>query len=197
MTAVIAEGLGSLVNQLANELAQARRELAAANRKLGTASRSLEGRTQELTEARAALALLLATLDSTTDGVVALGYFGRAMHFNSRFIEIWRIPEDKVATLNDSSLLAMQLSQVTDPQKFLVDSQARKDRPDTPHFSIVELTDGRILECNVLPQRVRGKRVGSVTSYADVTERERMGRVLSVLECEVPEAVAQARAATC
>jgi PAS domain S-box-containing protein len=187
-------GLTDLVNQLAQELSEARRALATATLKLSTTTRTLEGRTQELTEARAALALLLATLDSTTDGILAMGYFGRAMHYNTRFIEMWRVPADKLATLNDSALLAMQLSQVKDPQRFLAHVEERKAKPDVEQFSVIEMTDGRMLECHVMPQRVRGKRVGTVTSFHDVTERERMGRVISMLESELPLEVAEARA---
>src|SRR6185369_11227126 len=189
-------GLMDLVNRLAQELTEARRALAAATQKLGTTSRTLEGRTQELTEARAALALLLATLDSTTDGILAMGFFGRAMHYNSRFIEMWRIAPDKLALLNDAALLTMQLSQVKDPERFLADVAERKAHPDDPQFSVIEMTDGRIFECQVTPQRVRGKRVGSVTSYHDVTERERLGRVMSLLEAEMPREVAEAKAST-
>lgn len=187
-------GLSDLVNRLTQELAGMQRSLAATQQKLGAATRSLESRTQELTEARAALALLLATLDSTTDGILALGYFGRAMHYNSRFIEMWRLPEDKLATLNESALLALQLSLVKDPQRFLAETEARKARPDEEHFSVIELTDGRVLECQVVPQRVRGKRVGCVTSFHDVTGRERLERLVSVLEQELPRQVAEAKA---
>jgi PAS domain S-box-containing protein len=187
-------GLTDLVNRLAQELAEGRRALATATQKLATTTRTLEGRTQELTEARAALALLLATLDSTTDGLLAMGYFGRAMHYNTRFIEMWGIPADKLATLNDGALLAMQLAQVKDPARFLRLAEDRKAHPDAAQFSIIELTDGRIFECQVAPQRVRGKRVGSVTSFHDVTERERMSRVISALEAELPREVAEAKA---
>jgi PAS domain S-box-containing protein len=189
-------GLMDLVNRLAQELTEARRALASATQKLGTTSRSLEGRTQELTEARAALALLLATLDSTTDGILAIGYFGRAMHYNSRFIEMWRIPADKLAELNDSALLAMQLALVKNPERFLSEVQRRKAEPDAEQFTIVELTDGRTLECQVMPQRVRGKRIGCVTSFRDVTETQRLGRVISALEAEMPRQVAEAKAST-
>jgi len=191
-----AAGLTDLVNRLAQELAEARRALATATQKLSTTSRTLEGRTQELTEARAALALLLATLDSTTDGILAMGYFGRAMHYNTRFIEMWSIPADKLPALNDAALLAMQLAQVRDPERFLGIAEERKANPDAGQFSVIELTDGRIFECHVTPQRVRGKRVGSVTSFHDVTERERMSRVISMLETELPREVAQARASS-
>lgn len=189
-------GLNDLVNRLAQELAESRRALATATQKLGTATRNLEGRTQELTEARAALALLLATLDSTTDGILAMGYFGRAMHYNTRFIEMWGIPADKLATLNDGALLALQLAQVKDPARFLAFAEQRKAHPDAEQFSVAELTDGRIFECQVSPQRVRGKRVGSVTSFHDVTERERMSRVISALESDLPRQVAEARASS-
>jgi PAS domain S-box-containing protein len=186
--------LTDLVNRLTHELAHAQRALNAAQQKLGSTSRSLGARTQELTEARAALALLLATLDSTADGILALGYFGRAMHYNTRFVEMWGISQDKLSTLNESALLALQLAHVRDPQGFLAQAELRKTRPDDEHFCMVELTDGRIFECHVQPQRVRGKRVGSVTSFRDVTERERLGRIISALEAEVPAQVAEAKA---
>lgn len=192
--ALPAAGLMDLVNRLAQELTEARRALAAATQKLGTTSRTLEGRTQELTEARAALALLLATLDSTTDGILAMGYFGRAMHYNSRFIDIWRIPPEKLAELNDSALLAMQLALVKNPERFLADVQQRKAEPDAEQFTVIELTDGRVLECHVMPQRVRGKRIGCVTSVRDVTQTHRLERVISALEAELPREVAEAKA---
>jgi two-component system sensor histidine kinase/response regulator len=187
-------GFDGLVNRLAREVAQVQRQLGASQQKLLSTTRSLEARTQELAEARAALALLLATLDASREGVLAMGYFGRAMHFNSRFLEIWGIPPDKAACLNDAALLALQLAQVTDPQRFLEISQARHSDPDEERCDLVETTDGRILECRVMPQRVRGRRVGSVTSYRDVTDRERLDRIVTLLESEVPARVAEARA---
>jgi PAS domain S-box-containing protein len=187
-------GFDELVNRLAREVAQVQRQLGASQQKLHSTTRSLEARTQELAEARAALALLLATLDASREGVLAMGYFGRAMHFNSRFLEIWGIPADKGACLNDAALLALQLAQVTDPQRFLEISQARHSDPDEERCDLVETTDGRILECRVMPQRVRGRRVGSVTSYRDVTDRERLDRIVTLLESEVPARVAEARA---
>jgi PAS domain S-box-containing protein len=189
-------GLPDLVNRLARELTEARRSLAAATQRLGTTSRTLEGRTQELTEARAALALLLATLDSTTDGILAVGYFGRAMHFNSRFIEMWGIPADKLAALNDAALLTMQLAQVKDPERFLAGVEACRAEPDADHLSLVELTDGRIYEYHVMPQRIRDKRVGTVTSVRDVTGSERLARLVAALEAELPREVAEAKAST-
>jgi PAS domain S-box-containing protein len=183
-----------LVNRLAQEVAQVQRQLGTAQQKLLSTTRSLEIRTQELTEAKAALSLLLATLDASQDGMLAMGYFGRAMHFNSRFIEVWGISEEKAASLNDAALLALQLTQVKDPEGFLEIANARRAKPDGERRDLIELTDGRLLECHVMPQRVKGRRVGTVTCYRDVTERERLDRIVTLLESEVPERVAEARA---
>jgi PAS domain-containing protein len=184
-----------LVNRLAQELAQMQRAAAASHQRLANTTRSLEMRSQELTESRAAVALLLATLDASQDGVLAMGYFGRAMHFNSRFVDIWKIPPDKAAHLNDAALLALQLTQVRDPARFLDFVQARRARPDEERCHEVQLTDGRILECHVMPQRVRDRRVGSVTCFRDVTERRRLERIVTLLESRAPAQVAEARAA--
>lgn len=192
--AVAAADLPGLVNRLAQELAQMQRSLAAAQGKLVSTGRTLETRTQELGQARAALALLQATLDAMQDGILAVGYFGRAVHYNTRFVEMWRIPPERLESLNDAALLALQLTQVKDPARFLEETQAQQANPDQARRSLVELTDGRILERRLLPQRVRGKRVGVVTSFRDVTDRERPGRVVSPLGSEAPQVVADAKA---
>lgn len=192
--AVAAADLPGLVNRLAQELAQMQRSLAAAQGKLVSTGRTLEARTQELGQARAALALLQATLDAMQDGILAVGYFGRAVHYNTRFVEMWRIPPERLESLNDAALLALQLTQVKDPARFLEETQAQQANPDQARRSLVELTDGRILERRLLPQRVRGKRVGVVTSFRDVTDRERPGRVVSPLGFEAPQVVADAKA---
>lgn len=185
--------LPDLVNRLTQELSAARRALAAANQRLGTAGRTLESRTHEMSEARTAQALLLAALESATDGVLAIGLDGSMRH-NSRFTEMWNIPASRPGKLNDDVLLAMQLSQVKDRGRFLAQVEKSKAHPDTPHFGVIELVDGRIYECQVVPQRVHGKRVGVVITFHDVTDRERLARLLSVLEARLPREVAEAKA---
>jgi len=187
-------GTPDLVNRLTQELAEMHRTIAAAQRKLTNTTRSLEMRTQELMESRAALALLQATLDVSQEGMIAMGYFGRAMHFNSRFVEIWGIPENKASTLNDAALLAIQLTQVRDPARFLDFVQARRARPDEARHEIFEMTDGRVLDCRVMPKKLRSRRVGSVTSFRDITEYDRLERLVTILESEMPARVAEAKA---
>jgi hypothetical protein len=165
-----AQPLTGLVNRLAQELADVQRAHAAANAKLLKANRALEVRNRELTETRAVHVLLLATLDVASEGIVAVAHFGgRAMHCNSRFVQMWRIAPDKLSALNESALLAMQLSQVKDPAAFLALFERRTSQPDAEQASVVELTDGRVLHYQTLPLRLNGKRVGRVTRFHDTT----------------------------
>ncbi|MBC5763146.1 hypothetical protein [Ramlibacter albus] len=159
--------MDDLVNRLTQQLAAAQAALHKSQARLGTVTKTLEARSQELVEARAAVSLLLATLDSTTDGVLALGHFGRAVHYNLSFIEMWRIPQDKLEALNEAALLAMQLAQVQDPEGFLAGVEARRAHPDREHAGEVHLTDGRVIEWRMRPQSVRGRRVGTVTCYRE------------------------------
>jgi len=188
-----ADGLSALINRLTRELADVRRELMLSTQKLGTTRHTLQGRTQELTEARAGLALLLAAMDATWGAVLAKGQFSRALYYNTRFVETWRIPADQLATLDDGALLTLQLAQVKDPAAFLAHIELRKLHPDEPQLTRVEMIDGRIIECHAIPQRVRGRRVGSVTIFRDVTERERLGRAIRVPETGMPGEEAEAR----
>ncbi len=60
---------------------------------LALAERDLAAR-----DARSTLSLLTATLDSTADGILVVGNEGSITQFNSRFAEMWRIPERVLAS---------------------------------------------------------------------------------------------------
>ena len=146
--------------------------------------------TQELANARRSLAFAtdkLGTTGRTLDGRTQ-------EHFNTRFVEMWNLPADKLDRLTDGALLTMQLAQVKDPQAFLALVTQRKSQPETEQFGLVELTDGRTFECHVMPQRVGGKRVGTVTRFHDVTQRQQLNRMVAALETQMPQEVAEARA---
>ena len=139
----------------------------------GTLPELMDQLTRDWVEMHSALAGLLATLEASQEGVVATGFIGRTMHFNTRFVEIWGIPPHKAAALNDAALLALQLTRVADPARFLDFAQARHVRPGQERRETFAMTDGRWVECRVVPQRVRGRRTASVTCYRDVTGQRR------------------------
>src|SRR5262249_47438570 len=60
-------------------------------------------RTEE--ELRQALSLLEATLDSTSEGTLVVDLAGKITRFNSRFLEIWNLPPEIVASRDDNNAL--------------------------------------------------------------------------------------------
>ncbi len=136
---------------------------------LQEARQALEARTRELADARSSLSLLYATLDSTTDGVLAVRHEPKSMHYNIRFVEMWGLPEDALSSLSEEELIAMQAVQLLDPEQFV--NQIKSRASDAEEFGVIELKDGRIFERFVTPQLVGGRCVGKVINYRDVTQR--------------------------
>ncbi len=62
---------------------------------------------------------LQAVLQSTVDGILAVGSENEVLYANERFAEIWRIPKEVLASKDDSVLLQNILDQLSDPQSFL------------------------------------------------------------------------------
>ena len=156
---------------LAAELAQARAELAIVREHTARIEASLDRRNREFATLRRAHELLVSTIDAAGDGILTLQYADNSMYYNIRFVELWGIAEEKLSDLDLDRLVEVQLSRVSDPQAWLARLEQRKNNPEAEDFSLVELKDGRVLERHVIPQRIRGRCVGSVIIFRDITER--------------------------
>jgi len=122
---------------------------------------------------RQSQALLLSTLDATGDGILTLQYSDNAFFYNIRFVEMWGIPEDQLSDMDVQALADFQLTRVKDPRSWQERAQRCLINPDDEDHCVVELRDGRLLERHVLPQRIGGRRVGSVMIFRDITEQRR------------------------
>src|SRR5688572_21961780 len=111
---------------------------------------------------RQSQALLLSTLDATGDGILTLQYSDNAFFYNIRFVEMWGIPEDELSDMDVQALTDYQLTRVKDPRSWQERAQRCLINPDDEDHCVVELRDGRLLERHVVPQRMGGRRVGSV-----------------------------------
>ncbi|MGZ6346635.1 MAG: PAS domain S-box protein, partial [Anaerolineales bacterium] len=114
---------------------------------------------------------LQAVLQSTADGILAVGNDNNVLYANQRFIEIWRIPEDTMASKDDALLLESVLDQLSEPQIFLKKVQelyrSRKESFDTIYFK-----DGRVFERLSRPL-IQGSEIqGRVWSFRDITARK-------------------------
>ncbi len=121
--------------------------------------------------------LLRATLESTADGILAVGERGQVIHCNSRFAEMWRIPKEVIRTRDDQKLLDYVLEQLQEPEAFLARVQ---DLYQTPReaFDTLTFKDGRVFERFSCPLIRDQKMAGRVWSFRDITERKRAEQAL-------------------
>ena len=119
------------------------------------------------------LALLQAVLDSTEEGLLVVDAEGRIVRFNQGFAELWRLPEEILATGDDERALAFVLDQLLDPEDFLAKVRELYSRPDATSEDILHFKDRRVLERTSRPRLIHGVPTGRIWSFRDVTRRYR------------------------
>jgi diguanylate cyclase (GGDEF)-like protein/PAS domain S-box-containing protein len=116
------------------------------------------------------LAELRATLESTGDGILVTERSGAVRNYNRRLAELWDIPKSVLEAHDDVGLNAHMASRVVDPAGF----QHRLAELVGQHMQhatdVVRLQSGRVLERVSLPQLSRGRPIGRVYSFRDITD---------------------------
>ncbi len=118
------------------------------------------------------LSLLKATLESTEDGVLVVDLSGKIVQSNQKFIDMWRIPEDIIATRDDTAALDYVQNQLNNPESFLENVKHLYSEPDATSFDMLEFSDGRYFERYSQPQRINGESAGRVWSFRDITKKK-------------------------
>jgi PAS domain S-box-containing protein len=113
-----------------------------------------------------------ATLESTKDGILVVDERGKITAFNEKFGELWGIPESILASRDESKVMSYLSSQSMAPERFHLRVAELYAHPNEQSDDAVELKDGRIFERHSHPQRVRGRNVGRVWGFRDITERK-------------------------
>ena len=174
--------LGQLINGF-NEMLN---QIQVRDTELEGSRRELEARVAERTKELAkSLSLLTATLESTTDGIVAVDLAGRAVSHNSRFSALWQFPPGLLARRDAAEMRAHTATQVKDSAAFLLLAQEQPGPKAAEKFDVVELKDGRTFERYVFPQLIEGRCVGTVISWRDITARKRAEEVLHASEARM------------
>ncbi|MBD2178297.1 PAS domain-containing protein [Pseudanabaena sp. FACHB-1998] len=120
-------------------------------------------------EINKSFAALGATLEATADGILVLDAIGNIIICNQKFVDLWCIPERIFTSHDDSHILKYVSSRITSSQYFHKFGKGLAS--DQNSFEIVELDDGRTLECYSQPQNIMNSCAGRVWSLRDITAR--------------------------
>jgi signal transduction histidine kinase/ActR/RegA family two-component response regulator len=161
------ELLRSVALQNAKSILLARQR---AEQEMLRAKEELERRTHELA---GSLAMMRATLESTWDGILVTDARGSVTHFNQRFVHMWRVPREIMATMEHRRILEFTCRQFAESQPFLARIDEIYAASQEESMDVLELADGRVFERFSAGQFVDGKSVGRVWSFRDITETRR------------------------
>ncbi|MCW8807668.1 MAG: EAL domain-containing protein [Rhodanobacter sp.] len=115
------------------------------------------------------LALQRATLDATADGILVVDPQRRVVGTNRKFQDLWRIPDELMASDDDARLVSYVLDQLEDPDAFVMLVESLYERPADVSRDILQFKDGRVFERYSQPQFVDGVPAGRVWSFRDIT----------------------------
>ena len=110
-----------------------------------------------------------ATLESTADGILATKVSGEFQLFNQKFLEMWRIPTELANTMDGRRVAIHASQQLKHPETFLAKVEQLDASAEVEEREVLEFRDGRVFERHSEPQRLRGRSVGRVWGFRDVT----------------------------
>ena len=163
--------LRSVALQNANAIHIARQR---AERELLQAKEALEQKTHELAHS---LAMMQATLESTTDAILATDDCAQVTTFNQRYVEMWELPPEAIATGDHRKLIELCGRHFKDPSAFRARIEEIYESSPPESFDVLELADGRVFERSSRIQCVDEINVGRVWSFRDVTANRRSDEI--------------------
>ena len=114
---------------------------------------------------------LRATLESTADGILVTDMDGSIRGYNQRFADLWVLPQELMTQRNDNAIHAWMAQNVVDATTYAARLAAISRAPLLEANDVLLLRTGKILERVTLPQYARGRPIGRVYSYRDITQR--------------------------
>ncbi len=117
------------------------------------------------------IAELRATLESTADGILVTDLDGAIRSYNHLFAELWGLPDDLMTQRNDRAIYAWMDKSMLDARQYEERLGTITRSPLMEATDVLTLRSGKILERVTLPQYARGRPIGRVYSYRDITQR--------------------------
>ncbi|HEY3021738.1 MAG TPA: SpoIIE family protein phosphatase [Solirubrobacteraceae bacterium] len=119
-------------------------------------------------------ALLEAQGEASIEGILVVSPDGRIVSFNRRFVELWNIPEDVLATGSDEAALSSVTEQLADPGGFIARVRYLYEHPEDSASDEIGFRDGRTFDRYTTPLVGEGgEPYGRIWFFRDITERKR------------------------
>ena len=116
------------------------------------------------------LSLLVATLEATADGILVMDDCDRVIRFNQKLTDIWNISDFLANQPDTNQIIDLILEQLSQPYCCYLD---HKEVEFSNNYSILELKNGKVIECYSQTQKLQDQRLGRVWSFRDITERQK------------------------
>jgi diguanylate cyclase (GGDEF)-like protein len=120
-----------------------------------------------------AVAELQATLESTADGLLVVDLLGRIRACNRRFVQLWDVPEALLAEKRDEAVHDWLRMSVREPQAYARRLASLQGAALAQAEDRLELLNGQVLERVLRPLWVRGRPLGRVFAFRDLTPQLR------------------------
>lgn len=117
--------------------------------------------------------LLESAMESFFDGIIITDNRGKIILHNSKFCEIWKIPNELIEKNNEKEILRYALKQAETPELFYKRIR-RIWKNEEKDFGLLNLTDGRIIEYFTTSLMQKGEKIGYIGIFRDITEKTRL-----------------------
>ena len=137
--------------------------------------------------------LLEAQGEASIDGILVVSEEGKILSYNQRFVEMWNLPPEVVASQSDEAAIQAVLDQLQDPAAFLARVEHLYMYPEETARDEIVLRDGRVFDRYSAPViSHEGDYYGRIWFFRDMTAQKRHAEELEQARQEAEHAREQA-----
>lgn len=133
--------------------------------------------------------LLEAQGEASIDGILVVSDEGKILSYNQRFVEMWSLPPEVVASQSDEDAIQAVLSQLQHPEEFLERIEHLYAHPEEKARDEIALRDGRVFDRYSAPViSNEGDYYGRIWFFRDMTSQKQYAEELEQARREAERA---------